>query len=275
MKIFWFALVALIFGVIASFIVTKYVVRDSSNQGDKKIIMAKVPIEAGTALIATQFELVVWPSAQIPEGIFTDEKKLIGRVARQSIFPGELIVEAKLASLESKGGLASVITVGKRAISVRVNDVVGVAGFALPGNYVDILVSAKDGTGQPFSKTVLNHVKVLAIAQDTTADPAKPKVVNAVTLELTPSEAEQLDLARSIGTLSLVLRNEIDSLELKSGGASLKDITQHKELQADNVKSVKSLGKKNRTVTKKSKEQSDKMLEIRGVKENEYKESTI
>ena len=275
MKIFWFALVALIFGVIASFIVTKYVVRDSSNQGDKKIIMAKVPIEAGTALIATQFELVVWPSAQIPEGIFTDEKKLIGRVARQSIFPGELIVEAKLASLESKGGLASVITVGKRAISVRVNDVVGVAGFALPGNYVDILVSAKDGTGQPFSKTVLNHVKVLAIAQDTTADPAKPKVVNAVTLELTPSEAEQLDLARSIGTLSLVLRNEIDSLELKSGGASLKDITQHKELLADNVKSVKSLGKKNRTVPKKSKEQSDKMLEIRGVKENEYKESTI
>jgi len=272
MKIFWFALVALIFGVIASFIVTKYVVRDSSNQGEKKIIMAKVPIEAGTALIATQFELVVWPSAQIPEGIFTDEKKLIGRVARQSIFPGELIVEAKLASLESKGGLASVITVGKRAISVRVNDVVGVAGFALPGNYVDILVSAKDGAGQPFSKTVLNHVKVLAIAQDTIADPSKPKVVNAVTLELTPSEAEQLDLARSIGALSLVLRNEVDNLELRSGGASLKDITQHKELVTDNANP---LGKKYRSVPKKLKERSDKMLEIRGVKENEYKESTI
>ncbi len=275
MKIFWFALIALIFGIIASLLVTKYVSIDAINQVDRKVLMAKMPIEAGAALAATQFQLVAWPSAKPPEGVFTDEKKLIGRVARQSMFPGELIVEAKLASLESKGGLASMITVGKRAISVRVNDVVGVAGFALPGNYVDILVSAKDGTGQPFSKTVLNHVKVLAIAQDTTADPAKPKVVNAVTLELTPSEAEQLDLARSIGTLSLVLRNEIDSLELKSGGASLKDITQHKELQADNVKSVKSLGKKNRTVTKKSKEQSDKMLEIRGVKENEYKESTI
>ena len=275
MKIFWFALIALIFGIIASLLVTKYVSIGASNQGDKRVLMANMPIEAGAVLVATQFQLVAWPSAKTPEGVFTDEKKLIGRVARQSMFPGELIVEAKLASLESKGGLASMITVGKRAISVRVNDVVGVAGFALPGNYVDILVSAKDGTGQPFSKTVLNHVKVLAIAQDTTADPAKPKVVNAVTLELTPSEAEQLDLARSIGTLSLVLRNEIDSLELKSGGASLKDITQHKELQADNVKSVKSLGKKNRTVTKKSKEQSDKMLEIRGVKENEYKESTI
>ena len=275
MKIFWFALIALIFGIIASLLVTKYVSIDAINQVDRKVLMAKMPIEAGAVLVATQFQLVAWPSAKTPEGVFTDEKKLIGRVARQSMFPGELIVEAKLASLESKGGLASMITVGKRAISVRVNDVVGVAGFALPGNYVDILVSAKDGTGQPFSKTVLNHVKVLAIAQDTTADPAKPKVVNAVTLELTPSEAEQLDLARSIGTLSLVLRNEIDSLELKSGGASLKDITQHKELLADNVKSVKSLGKKNRTVPKKSKEQSDKMLEIRGVKENEYKESTI
>ena len=272
MKIFWFALIALIFGIIASLLVTKYVSIDAINQVDRKVLMAKMPIEAGAALAATQFQLVAWPSAKPPEGVFTDEKKLIGRVARQSMFPGELIVEAKLASLESKGGLASMITVGKRAISVRVNDVVGVAGFALPGNYVDILVSAKDGAGQPFSKTVLNHVKVLAIAQDTIADPSKPKVVNAVTLELTPSEAEQLDLARSIGALSLVLRNEVDNLELRSGGASLKDITQHKELVTDNASS---LGKKYRSVPKKLKERSDKMLEIRGVKENEYKESTI
>ena len=272
MKIFWFAVIALIFGVVASLVVTKYGVGGASQKSDQKVLMVKVPIDAGTALTATQFQLVSWPSAETPQGVFTDEKKLIGRITRQSLFPGELIVESKLASLESKGGLASVIAVGKRAISVRVNDVVGVAGFALPGNYVDILVSAKDAAGQPFSKTVLNHVKVLAIAQDTTADSSKPKVVNAVTLELTPFESEQLDLARSIGALSLVLRNEIDNSELKSDGASLKDILQHKELLAGNTKS---LDKRYRTVPKKPKEQPGKMLEIRGVKENEYKESTI
>jgi pilus assembly protein CpaB len=103
--------------------------------------------------------------------------------------------------------------------------VVGVAGFALPGNYVDVLVSAKDSESRPFSKIVLNRVKVLAVAQDTTADPTKPKVVTAVTLELTPAESEQLDLARSIGALSLVLRNEIDAGLSSSNGARLMDLT--------------------------------------------------
>ena len=228
MKTTWFVVIALVFGTLATFIETRYTTKETTNTSGPKVIMAANTIEAGTALVAIQLKPVVWPSLSAPpEGAHSDEKKLLGRVARQPILAGELVLESKLASLESKGGLASMITLGKRAISVRVNDVVGVAGFALPGNYVDVLVSASDA-GQPFSKVVLSHVKVLAIAQDTTADPSKPKVVNAVTLELTPTEAEQLDLARSIGALSLVLRNEIDNSESKSAGASLKDIIQSK-----------------------------------------------
>ena len=145
---------------------------------------------------------------------------------------------------------------------------------------MDVLVSARDASNQPFSKVVLSHVKVLAIAQDTTADPSKPKVVNAVTLELTPTEAEQLDLARSIGALSLVLRNEIDNSESKSAGASLKDITQYKESLVGSDKLPRGASqiapnqkRKIRLVEKlavnPSSKPIDKIEEIRGVKTGE------
>jgi pilus assembly protein CpaB len=100
-----------------------------------------------------------------------------------------------------------------------------VAGFALPGNFVDIMVNTQeDGVktykDQAISKIVLERILVLAIGQEPGRDETKPKVVNAVTLELTPDQAEKLDLARSIGTLSLVLRNQIDPNPVNTGGAT-------------------------------------------------------
>jgi pilus assembly protein CpaB len=109
-------------------------------------------------------------------------------------------------------------------MTVRVNDVVGVAGFALPGNYVDVMVNAlKERQGRfeenlQISKTVLEHVLVLAVAQESSRDDTKPKVVNAVTLELSIDDAEKLDLARNVGTLSLVLRNQIDKEPVTTSG---------------------------------------------------------
>jgi pilus assembly protein CpaB len=135
-------------------------------------------------------------------------------------------MESKLAPPGTKGGLSAVVAEGKRAITVRVNDVVGVAGFALPGNFVDILVSTQDdgaknsGRDQNISKIVLERILVLAIAQEASRDDTKPKVVNAVTLEVTPEQAETLDLARSVGTLSLVLRNQVDPTPAATTGAT-------------------------------------------------------
>jgi pilus assembly protein CpaB len=107
-------------------------------------------------------------------------------------------------------------------MTVRVNDVIGVAGFALPGNYVDIVVNTQlDGNGRgdrQISKIVLEHILVLAVAQEASRDETKPRVVNAVTLELTPDQAEKLDLARSVGTLSLVLRNQVDKEGVETKG---------------------------------------------------------
>jgi len=152
-------------------------------------VVASTNIEAGTVIANTQLKTVDWLSPEWPAQAVQDAKKVVGRVTRYPLQPGELILESKLASTDAKAGLAAVITEGKRAISVRVNEVIAVAGFALPGNYVDVLVSGKDNAQQAFSRVVISRAKVLAIAQDTAADPAKPKVVNAVTLELTPQEA--------------------------------------------------------------------------------------
>jgi len=115
-------------------------------------------------------------------------------------------------------------------MTVRVNDVVGVAGFALPGNYVDILVNLQGSAAdnglrvQPISKIVLERILVLAAGEESNRDDTKPKAVNAVTLELAPDQVEKLDLARSIGTLSLVLRNQIDPQPANTLGATRESV---------------------------------------------------
>lgn len=267
--------VSIILGAIAAFFVAQ-LTRSPALANGPRVVIATSTIQAGTELSDAQLQVLNWPSKSVPKDVFSDTKACSQRVARQTIEPGELILESKLASTDSKGGLAAMITKGKRAISVRVNDVVGVAGFALPGSYVDVLVSAKDNNGHAFSKTVLNRVKVLAIAQDTTADPTKPKIVNAVTLELTPEESEQLDLARSIGSLSLVLRNELDTSTSQSAGARLVDITQQTIAAQEQVLSVASNTETpvKKVVSKKVKTTApapriERVEEIRGIKESE------
>src|SRR6185369_17284849 len=139
------------------------------------------------------------------------------------------LLEKKLAPVGTKGGLSSVISEGKRAVSVKVNEVIGVAGFALPGNLVDVMVNAKDDHDRPISKIVLEQILVLAIAQEANRDETKPKVVSVVTLELTPEQAERLDLARSVGTLSLVLRNPLDTASARTAGARRLDLLEIEE----------------------------------------------
>ena len=113
---------------------------------------------------------------------------------------------------------------GRRAVTVKVNEIVGVAGFALPGNFVDVMVHTTDPQNQPVSRIVLERIRVMAVAQDAGPQDNKPRVVNAVTLEVTPQEAERMDLARSVGTLSLVLRSQIDSRVVQTEGARKTDL---------------------------------------------------
>jgi pilus assembly protein CpaB len=202
-----------------------------------RIAVANSDINPGTRLTADMLRLVEWPADSIPAGSFTDMKKLDSRVARVSFVRGEPIVEARLAVPGAAGGLSAVVAEGKRAMTVRVNDVIGVAGFALPGNFVDILVStqneahARDDSPQPrgeqrISKLVLERILVLAIAQESSQNDMRPKVVNAVTLEVSPEQAEKLDLARNVGELALVLRNQVDVTPALTEGATKQSLLQ-------------------------------------------------
>lgn len=194
------------------------------------VVVAAADIGQGTRLTANSLQTVAWPAGSIPAGAITDPKLLGGRVARADFVRGEPVLESKLAPPGTTGGLSAVVAAGNRAMTVRVNDVVGVAGFALPGNYVDILVNMQGVASDigkaegSISKIVLERILVLAVAQESNRDDTKPRVVNAVTLELAPEQVEKLDLARSIGTLSLVLRNQVDPQPANTGGATRESV---------------------------------------------------
>jgi pilus assembly protein CpaB len=206
-------------------------VKDQAHVATSKVVVAKGDIQLGSRLSPIMLKIADWPQNSVPEGAVDDPEKLKDRVVRTTVLSGEPLLESKLAPVGTKGGLSAVIGEGKRAMTVRVNDVVGVAGFALPGNYVDIVVNTEDDTqkstdGRPksISKIVLDHILVLAVAQESSVrEEGKPKVVNAVTLEVTPEQAERLDLARSVGQLSLVLRNQLDTSPVLTSG-STKDL---------------------------------------------------
>lgn len=198
--------------------------KERSSVTTTDIVVAAKDIQLGTQLSPDMIKVVRWPAQSKPVGAFNNPTALPGRVLNSSVVAGEPIVDAKLAAAGSKGGLSALIAPGTRAISVKVNEVMGVAGFALPGNYVDVLVHAEDDQDRPFSRIVLERILVLAVDQESSRDETKPKVVKAVTLQVTPEEAEKLDLARGIGTLSLALRNQIDTAASDTRGAKVADL---------------------------------------------------
>ena len=212
---------AVLLGLGAVLLASRWLLRQTPGAGHK-IVVAATDVNLGQRLAPEMLKLIDWPSDSLPRGALRDPLKLGGRVLKTSVTRDEPLTEAKLAPLGTLGGLSALIAEGKRAITVRVNDVVGVAGFALPGNFVDIIVytQTEGGAGQGISKIVLERILVLAVAQEVARDETKPRVVNAVTLEVTPQQAEKLDLARSVGTLSLALRNQVDPRPGVTDGAT-------------------------------------------------------
>jgi pilus assembly protein CpaB len=222
--------VTLVLAVLAGLVAMLMAARWLGSQGGKtsRIAVAAVDVQPGTVLTAEMVRLVEWPPASTPKGASGDVKALTGRVAKASVSAGEPLLDSRLAPPGSKGGLSALLSPGKRAITVKVNEVVGVSGFAVPGNYVDVLVNTKGGGGRgndlAISKIVLERILVLAVAQEVERDATKPKVVGAVTLEVTPEQAEALDLARNIGALSLVLRHQNEAEMAGTLGATRADV---------------------------------------------------
>jgi len=222
-------LLSLVTGIAAVLLAARWLGQQAAGTSTR-VVVATSDLQLGQPIQAAMLQEIAWPAGTAPVGAFQSLKQLEGRVVRTSIFKGEPVLEPKLAPEGTKGGLGSVIQDGRRAITVKVNEVVGVAGFLMPGSYVDLLVNVRDDRGArderdgSISKIVLERILVLAIAQEANRDETKPKVVNAVTLEVTPEEAEKIDLARNIGTLSLVLRNEVDIKDTTTEGIRRNDL---------------------------------------------------
>lgn len=194
----------------------------------RPVVVAAVPITYGTVLRSEQLKVVSWP-ADTPEGSYGDLDTLVGRAILVEAVPEEPILESKLAPVNSQGGLPATIPRGKRAVSVRVNEMIGVAGFVLPRTRVDVLVSVnpQGDKARAASKLILQNVEVLAAGQRTERDEdGKPETVNVITLLVDPSEAEKLTLAGYEGDLQLALRNSLDLDSVKTAGAVLGTMVQ-------------------------------------------------
>ncbi|MCE2880083.1 MAG: Flp pilus assembly protein CpaB [Comamonadaceae bacterium] len=140
-------LAALVLGLVAAVYAAGWVARQSDS-ASAQVVVAAVDVELGTRLTPQMLAVVQWPTGALPSGAFGDAAQLQDRVLRAGVLKGEPIVDRKLAAVGSQGGLSAVIAQGKRAMTVRVNDVVGVAGFALPGTFVDVMVNTRQDKGR-------------------------------------------------------------------------------------------------------------------------------
>ncbi len=220
---------AVLCGLVGVMLITRYL---SSVQAYTKdlgnVVVAKKEIQLGEKITAEHLALSAIPNGSAPEGVFRKMDQLVGRVAITPIGVRETITNMKLAPEGTGAGLSAVIPEGYRAMTVKVDDVVGVSGFIMPGSFVDIvaivLPPAKQGgeaTG-PISKIVLQNIKVLASGPkiDSPENQREPSSVKAVTLQVTPEQAEKLVLAANEGKLQLVMRNYSDQEDTQTKGAN-------------------------------------------------------
>jgi pilus assembly protein CpaB len=178
------------------------------------VVVASADLTLGSELKAEDLQVVSFPSGQVPEGTFAKPQDVVGRGLIVPVVKSEPILNAKLASKEAGAGLPPVIPEGMRAVSVRVNEVVGVAGYVLPGTRVDVVCtqSPSSSAGDMMSKVVLANVQVLTAGTRLEQDKegGKPMQVTVVTLLVTPEQSERLALASTEGKIQLALRNPLD-----------------------------------------------------------------
>ncbi len=216
-------LMALVLGVIAVAVALR-IMGQRAELATFKVVVATHDLPFGTQLREGMLEAVEWPSNGTLKDSLPEPKQLLGRVTNAPVLRGEPLTSSKLAPVGEKGGLSAMLHEGNRAVTVKVNEIVGVAGFALPGNFVDVMVHITDKNESPVSKIVLERILVLALAQDASTSETKPRVVNAVTLEVTPQQAEKIDFARSVGALSLILRSQVDQTQSVTSGVRMHDL---------------------------------------------------
>jgi pilus assembly protein CpaB len=208
--------------VVVAFVLSTFVYREFQKASSVKpvvtqhIVVAAKPLTLGTRVDASNLRLIPWPAGEPVAGMFTRIEDCADRALMSDVAANELILDNKLAPKEAGAGLPAVIPQGMRALSVAVNDVVGVAGFVTPGTMVDVLVTGKIENGSrgedTITRTILENVRVLAAGQKIEQDrEGKPQTVPVITLLVSPEDAGRLAMASTEGKIQLALRNTVDT----------------------------------------------------------------
>ena len=189
----------------------------------REVVVATNPVSLGMTIKAGDLKITAWPSENAPPGVFSKLDEVVDRVALSNILPDEPVVAGRLAPKGSGLGLSGIIPPGMRAVSVRVNDVISVAGFVLPGSRVDVLVTGvprnDTSASGPVTRTILSDIQVLSAGKNIQPDAkGQPENVPVVTLLVTPDQGEVLTLAASEGKVQLALRNNSDAAKQSGPG---------------------------------------------------------
>jgi pilus assembly protein CpaB len=223
---------ALVLGLAAAWtamrLATNPAVAEASPSKTTSVVVARVDVPVASSLIREQLKTVDWPSDHIPSGALTSVDQAIERIVRRPIAKGEPVLEAALFEPGSAGGLRAVISPEYRAVSVKVDNVIGVAGFVTPGARVDVLATIRRvdrDRALPYAKVILQDVRVLAVDQKLEeVKSGDPELVNVVTLEVDPIQAEHLIYAAHEGRLQLALRSPGDDKEVATRSIGVADV---------------------------------------------------
>jgi pilus assembly protein CpaB len=218
MRVFLILALALTVGSVFSYATYNYVktpARTGNAVATKPVVVAATDLEIGTEVGTNDVHVVQWPADSVPTNAFGTAEEVIGRGLISPMVQNEPFLPTKLASKELGAGLPPAIPPGLRAVSVKVNEVIGVAGYVLPGTRVDVVATVSTNMMQStdmISKVILTNVPVLAAGTkiDTESDKNKPIAVTVVTLLVDPEQAERLTLASTEGKIQLALRNPLD-----------------------------------------------------------------
>lgn len=229
--------VAVFFGLIAAYGIFNFLrqqreAAEALRTQTQDVVVAAKDIPAGSTINEAmikggQIKAVKWPKASLPLGAFSDPKLLVGKVNRAKITANEPILESRLAG--EGAGLTVRLEAGKRALAVRVDEIIGVSGFIVPDDRVDVIVTttppgAGNNQDARISKIVLQNKRVLSVAQNTEQKDGKPQVARSITLEVTPEDAEKLSLASQEGSVVLALRALGDDAEAATRGSNKRDL---------------------------------------------------
>jgi pilus assembly protein CpaB len=174
------------------------------------VVAAEIAVPFGTKINERHLKTLTMPAQYVPPGSFTSVDDVLNRVTVQPIVAGEILMRERFSEHEDGSTLAALVSEKMRAVTVRVDDVIGVAGFLLPGNRVDVLAARRESGQRAVAETILRDVKVLAVDQTAATEKNEPVIVRAVTLEVNPQQAEILVKAKEEGSIQLTLRNPLD-----------------------------------------------------------------